>query len=100
MIKCPKCNAAFNTFRFSGWVVNAAGAVTIGEDGEITAVGSLVTRCSVKPGHEIEHPMAIVILGGLISSTALNLFLMPALYARYGEDRAVSPPTALREVLA
>ena len=52
------------------------------------------------PGHEIEHPMAIVILGGLISSTALNLLLLPALYARYGEDRAVSPPTALREVLA
>jgi len=37
-----------------------------------------------RPGHEIEHPMAIVILGGLISSTVLNLFLMPALYLRYG----------------
>jgi Cu/Ag efflux pump CusA len=36
------------------------------------------------PGHEIEHPMAIVILGGLTSSTVLNLFLMPALYLRYG----------------
>jgi len=39
------------------------------------------------PGHEIEHPMAIVILGGLVSSTALNLFLMPALYARFGKER-------------
>ena len=29
-------------------------------------------------GHEIEHPMAIVILGGLVSSTLLNLFAMPA----------------------
>jgi len=38
------------------------------------------------PGHEIEHPMAIVILGGLVSSTLLNLFLMPALYARFGEE--------------
>jgi len=37
-----------------------------------------------RPGHEIEHPMAIVILGGLVSSTVLNLFLMPALYLRYG----------------
>lgn len=36
-----------------------------------------------KPGHEIEHPMAIVILGGLISSTVLNLFLMPSLYLRF-----------------
>jgi Cu/Ag efflux pump CusA len=38
------------------------------------------------PGHEIEHPMAIVILGGLVSSTLLNLFLMPALYARFGKE--------------
>jgi CzcA family heavy metal efflux pump len=38
------------------------------------------------PGHEIEHPMAIVILGGLVSSTVLNLFLMPALYARFGRE--------------
>jgi Cu/Ag efflux pump CusA len=37
-----------------------------------------------RPGHEIEHPMAIVILGGLASSTVLNLFLMPAVYLRYG----------------
>ncbi|MPS69115.1 MAG: efflux RND transporter permease subunit [Novosphingobium sp.] len=42
-------------------------------------------------GHEIEHPMAIVILGGLVSSTLLNLFLMPALYARYGQERAEGP---------
>ncbi|MEH3101654.1 efflux RND transporter permease subunit [Sphingomonas adhaesiva] len=52
------------------------------------------------PGHEIEHPMAIVILGGLISSTALNLLLLPALYARYGEERAVPPAPASRELLA
>ncbi len=45
-----------------------------------------------KPGHEIEHPMAIVILGGLISSTALNLFLMPALYARFGKEHPASEP--------
>jgi len=38
------------------------------------------------PGHEIEYPMAVVILGGLSTSTALNLFLLPALYgAVYGE---------------
>ncbi|MEO5814027.1 MAG: efflux RND transporter permease subunit, partial [Gemmatimonadaceae bacterium] len=36
-----------------------------------------------RPGHEIEHPMAIVILGGLVSSTVLNLFIMPSLYLRY-----------------
>jgi Cu/Ag efflux pump CusA len=45
------------------------------------------------PGHEIEHPMAIVILGGLVSSTALNLFLMPALYARFGGERPLPVTT-------
>jgi CzcA family heavy metal efflux pump len=37
-----------------------------------------------RPGHEIEHPMAIVILGGLLTSTVLNLFVMPVLYQWVG----------------
>ena len=42
-------------------------------------------------GHEIEHPMAIVILGGLVTSTLLNLFVLPSLYLRFGKSkRAVS----------
>ncbi len=41
-----------------------------------------------RPGHEIEHPMAIVILGGLVTSTLLNLFLVPALYLRFGRGEA------------
>jgi CzcA family heavy metal efflux pump len=43
-----------------------------------------------KPGHEIEHPMAVVILGGLVTSTLLNLFLMPALYLAFGRGRTPS----------
>jgi Cu/Ag efflux pump CusA len=39
------------------------------------------------PGQEIEHPMAVVITGGLISSTFLTLFVLPALYERF--QRAV-----------
>ncbi len=39
------------------------------------------------PGHEIEHPMAVVILGGLLTSTLLNLFVLPALYLRFGKSR-------------
>jgi CzcA family heavy metal efflux pump len=35
------------------------------------------------PGNEIEHPMAIVILGGLITATLLNLFIVPSLYLRF-----------------
>ncbi len=41
-----------------------------------------------KPGQEIEHPMAIVILGGLVTSTILNLLVLPALYGRYGREKA------------
>jgi Cu/Ag efflux pump CusA len=37
-----------------------------------------------RPGQEIEHPMAIVILGGLVTSTLLNLFVLPSLYLRFG----------------
>lgn len=37
------------------------------------------------PGQEIEYPMAIVILGGLITSTLLNLFIVPYLYLRFAK---------------
>src|SRR3712207_4677823 len=43
------------------------------------------------PGHEIEHPMAVVILGGLLTSTLLNLFIVPSLYLRFGSSRRSSP---------
>jgi CzcA family heavy metal efflux pump len=36
-------------------------------------------------GHEIEHPMAVVILGGLVTSTLLNLFVIPVLYMQFGK---------------
>jgi Cu/Ag efflux pump CusA len=40
------------------------------------------------PGQEIEHPMAIVIVGGLLFSTLLNLFVVPSLYLRFGKPKA------------
>lgn len=42
-----------------------------------------------RPGQEIEHPMAVVILGGLVTSTLLNLFVTPALYLRFGPERGI-----------
>ena len=39
------------------------------------------------PGHEIEHPMAVVIIGGLIASTLINLFVVPSLYLAFGKPR-------------
>ena len=41
-------------------------------------------------GNELQTPMAIVILGGLLSSMALNMIVLPALYWLYGE-RAIAP---------
>jgi len=42
-----------------------------------------------EPGSEIQAPMAIVILCGLLSSTALNMLVVPALYLRFGALRAI-----------
>ncbi|HKU63152.1 MAG TPA: efflux RND transporter permease subunit [Gemmatimonadales bacterium] len=62
----------------------------------VTALGLLpLALGSGDPGREIEGPMAIVILGGLVTSTLLSLFVLPALAWHYGrfdrlsEDEAV-----------
>lgn len=41
-----------------------------------------------RPGQEIEHPMAIVIMGGLVTSTLLNLLFMPALYWKFAKSKS------------
>lgn len=41
------------------------------------------------PGKEMLHPLAVVIFGGLISSTAISLFLTPALFYRFGKKAAL-----------
>jgi Cu/Ag efflux pump CusA len=48
------------------------------------------------PGREIEGPMAIVILGGLVTSTVLSLFVLPTLALRYGRFQR-RKDSALRE---
>jgi Cu/Ag efflux pump CusA len=51
----------------------------------VTALGLLpLALGSGDPGREIEGPMAVVILGGLLTSTALSLFVLPTLALRYG----------------
>ena len=57
----------------------------------VTALGLLpLAIASGSPGREIEGPMAIVILGGLITSTALNLLVLPTLARRYGRFGKIS----------
>jgi Cu/Ag efflux pump CusA len=45
------------------------------------------------PGQEIEHPMALVILGGLVMATLLNLFVVPSLYLRFAKSSSDLRPT-------
>jgi len=55
----------------------------------VTALGLLPLAIgSGAPGREIEGPMAIIILGGLFTSTALNLLVLPTLALRYGSFRS------------
>jgi CzcA family heavy metal efflux pump len=63
----------------------------------VTALGLLpLALGSGEAGREVEGPMAIVILGGLVSSTALNLLLMPALAQRYLRPSLRVPAANLR----
>jgi Cu/Ag efflux pump CusA len=41
-----------------------------------------------EPGNELQAPMGAVILGGLLSATALNMLVVPALYARFARTPA------------
>ncbi|MGH3206165.1 MAG: efflux RND transporter permease subunit, partial [Trebonia sp.] len=52
-----------------------------------------------QPGQEIEYPMAIVILGGLVTSTLLNLFVLPSLYLLVAGWRRTTPPAPPTRVL-
>ena len=50
----------------------------------IAAFGLVPLLFAEGPGSEIQKPLAIVVIGGLVSSTLLTLFLLPTLYRRYG----------------
>ncbi len=53
----------------------------------ITAFGLLPILFATGPGSEIQKPLAIVVTGGLISSTLLTLIMLPILYRRFGLER-------------
>jgi Cu/Ag efflux pump CusA len=56
----------------------------------VTALGVLPLAVGMnEPGREIEGPMAVVILGGLLTSMALNLLVLPTLALRYGRFELV-----------
>jgi len=54
----------------------------------IAAFGLVPLLFATGPGSEIQRPLAIVVIGGLVSATLLTLVLLPLLYARFGEGKA------------
>jgi CzcA family heavy metal efflux pump len=62
----------------------------------VTALGLAPLAFGInRPGQEIEGPMAITVLGGLLSSTLLNLFVLPALAQRYVRVRQIEPKASV-----
>jgi cobalt-zinc-cadmium resistance protein CzcA len=54
----------------------------------ITAFGLVPLLFATGPGSEIQKPLAIVVIGGLVTSTLLTLILLPILFERLGESKA------------
>jgi Cu/Ag efflux pump CusA len=56
----------------------------------VTGVGLIPLALGVgQPGKEIQQPMAVVILGGIVTSTFLNMIVIPVLYSKYGRAEVV-----------
>ncbi len=60
----------------------------------ITALGMIPLLFATGPGSEIQRPLAVVVTGGLVSSTLLTLLLLPRIY----EQLMALPPDALRRL--
>ena len=58
----------------------------------VTGVGLIPLALGAgEPGKEIQQPMAVVILGGIVTSTFLNMVVIPALYLKFGLGAATVP---------
>jgi len=63
------------------------------------AIGFFPMALSTSAGAEVQRPLATVVIGGLVTSTALTLFALPAIYSRLGgkvdedEDEEAEPST-------
>ena len=53
----------------------------------ITAFGLVPLLFATGPGSEVQKPLAIVVTGGLVSSTLLTLIILPLLYRRFGTPK-------------
>ena len=65
----------------------------------ITAFGLIPLLFATGPGSEIQRPLAIVVIGGLITATALTLILLPILYLHFAHAKPhVSASLEMRHV--
>ena len=83
----------FNQLRSRGMVIDEV--VRLGSErrlrpvmmtASIAALGLMPLLFMTGPGSEIQRPLAIVVIGGLITSTALTLFILPVLYRRFSRS--------------
>ncbi len=64
------------------------------------AVGFLPMAISVGVGAEVQRPLATVVIGGVLTSTLLTLFVLPCLYLLVGRKARSNKPSLLREAVA
>jgi cobalt-zinc-cadmium resistance protein CzcA len=60
----------------------------------VASLGFLPMALATGTGAEVQRPLATVVVGGLVSSTALTLFVLPALYRLFGSAAGTSPRAA------
>ncbi len=58
----------------------------------VAAIGFLPMALNTGVGAEVQRPLATVVIGGVLSSTLLTLFVVPILYAVFGAGKAVAKP--------
>ena len=58
----------------------------------VASLGFLPMALATGAGAEVQRPLATVVIGGIVSATALTLLLLPALYDRFERDSAPVPP--------
>lgn len=84
----------FNQLRATGMAISEV--IIVGSErrlrpvlmtASLTAFGLLPMLFASGAGSEIQRPLAIVVIGGLVSSTFLTLILLPILYEMYGEAK-------------